>query len=202
MSETFGRVGPAAPAEPHQPARGDRFARLVILPIATAFVVVLLVFYVFFTATRVEGDSMLPSLRTEDRVLITRDYEQPARSDVIVVDVTDGNGGTARVVKRVVGTPGDVVEIRDDVAYVNGAPESGYETVRLVGFGMSLAPYRVPEGTVYVMGDNRPVSADSRMIGAVPLSAVQGRVVAIFAPIDRLSAVPSGSALTASAAGD
>jgi signal peptidase I len=174
----------------------------VIVPIAGALFIILLVFYVLFTATKVQGDSMLPNLRTEDRVLITRGYDAPARSDVVVVDAATGSGATESLVKRVVGISGDVVEVRDDIVYVNGEPEAGYEIARLPGAGMTLAPYEVPAGTVYVMGDNRPISADSRMLGALPLSAVQGRVVAIFAPVNRVGPVPSGAALTASAAGD
>ena len=83
----------------------------------------------------------------------------------------------------------DVVEIRGDVAYVNGTPEPILGQVIVPQYATSMAPVTVPAGQIYVMGDNRAQSEDSRYIGTVPLSGVVGRVVAVFAPIQRLRLV-------------
>ena len=90
--------------------------------------------------------------------------------------------------KRVIGLPGDTVEIRGDVAYVNGVPEPHRGQMVDPGHAVTTPAVTVPPGEIYVMGDNRPLSEDSRYIGTVPLSGVKGTVVAIFAPIQRASA--------------
>ena len=77
-------------------------------------------------------------------------------------------------IKRVIGLPGDVIEVKDDFVWRNGekveAPYSRYPTKWTYG------PYTVPEGTVFCMGDNRNNSHDSRMDGAYPANGVIGKV--------------------------
>jgi signal peptidase I len=89
-------------------------------------------------------------------------------------------------VKRAIGLPGDVVEIRDKVVFVNGAPlaESRvtHEDRDLYAAGRrdQLGPTRVPEGQIFALGDNRDVSNDSRYWGTVPLENVKGRPLFVY----------------------
>lgn len=165
------------------PSRGDRIARRVLLPLAIALAAVL-VLYLIFDFGRVSGPSMLPTLHDGDRVLITKRYSNPQRGDIVFTSVLE-NGQPIEIVKRVIGLPGDTVEVKNDVAYVNGVVEPARGEVVNPRFADSFAPYKVPDGYLFVMGDNRPVSNDSRYIGAVPIDGVMGKVVAIFAPITR-----------------
>lgn len=184
-------IGPTAlePGVKEPRVSGEQIAKLIILPLLALFAAIVVVFFVLFQAVRIDGPSMLPTLRDADRVLVTRGKQDIHRGDVVVLIATDGERST-ELVKRVVGIAGDSVEIRDDVAFVNGVrePDRGQQ-IDEAGYSISQVPVTVPRGQLYVMGDNRPLSDDSRYIGTVALSGVIGRVVAIFAPIQRVGAV-------------
>lgn len=182
--------GPAPDATSAADARARRFAVWVVGPLLTAFIAIVLVFYVLFGVSRVVGSSMVPNLRSEDGLLLTKGYTTPRRGDIVVLKVPGQFGGTEEVVKRVVGIPGDIVEVRAGQAWVNGKQESGYTVIADPGDPSdNFSPYKVAAGAIYIMGDNRPISYDSRYMGAQPLSAVNGRAVAIYSPVTRLQLI-------------
>lgn len=170
--------------------RGARLAAAVFIPLLVLFAAVVLVFYVLFSASVVDGESMLPTLRPADRLLVSSSYRVPERGDVVVARVIGQDGTPEEVVKRVIAVPGDRVEIKDDLAFVNGRPETQGSIVRAPGLGVNVAEQKLSPGDVYLLGDNRPVSYDSRYLGPVPISNIEGKAVFIFAPIDRLRLVP------------
>lgn len=164
--------------------RDDRYA-LLLVPLAAVMVTLLLVFFVFFHYTTVDGDSMKPTLLSQDRLLLTKGYDTPHRDDIIVFTLDEG-GQQVEVVKRVIGLPGDSVFTRGDAATVNGKPEPrGFGTL-VSDSQRTVGPLTVPKGQLFVMGDNRAVSLDSRFIGTIPISSVIGRAVAVFSPVTRL----------------
>lgn len=166
-----------------------RLARLLFVPLLLILVVVLLVFYVFYTPLKVDGPSMEPTLFTGDRLLVTRGYRAPHRGDIIDIRMSEG-GRTTKLIKRVIALPGDTVEIRADVAWVNGVREPARGQVVEPPYAVNVAPYPVPRGYLYVLGDNRAVSEDSRYFGPLPLSGAEGKAVACFSPIARLHLIP------------
>ena len=170
------------------PGAGDALARAILVPLLVLLALLLLVFYGLFQPAMVDGPSMLPTLHSADRLLVTHGYPTPRRGDIIVTIVPE-NGTGVDVVKRVIGLPGDTVEIRSDVAWVNGVAEPQRGQVVVAAYSMSAPPITVPKGRLYVMGDNRAVSEDSRYLGPVPLSGAKGRAVAIFAPVNRVRLV-------------
>jgi len=187
--EAFSTQPPVLTPEPPSASdAGDRLARKVLIPLAVFLVAVVLVFYVFFSRGRVVGPSMLPTLRNGDMVLLTKSYEKPERGDIVFTQVVE-EGTPVEVVKRIIAVPGDTIEIRADTAVVNGVeePQRGQEIDEFRGD--SVGEYQVPEGTIYVMGDNRRNSQDSRYMGPVPIAGVMGRVVAVYAPITRVRLV-------------
>lgn len=154
------------------------FPQLVILVLVIAFL------WFYYSTALVVGDSMLPTLIDEDRLLVALDYNGAVRGDVIVFTqaTTEGQGN---LVKRVIAIPGDEVEVNAGQAVVNGIPEDTHYDIFTSPADVSTASYRVPEGYVFVLGDNRPGSADSRFFGPIPLSDVKGRAVWIIWPLDR-----------------
>jgi signal peptidase I len=136
-----------------------------------------------FKAVRVDGESMAPTLRPGD-VLMVDTLEAPeARLGVYVIDVPDERKGP--LIKRLVGLPGDVMTNTFGRVFASGVevyprdgspPDSWYEArpayAHLRGSGLEL-----PADAYYFMGDNPPESRDSRHFGAIESAAVQGRVV-------------------------
>lgn len=152
---------------------------VLLLTVVLAALVAVLFFA--FRVLRVDGPSMEPFLQSDDRVLITRTYARPERGDIVAIEAPAASGG-GLIIKRVIAVPGDELEVIGDTAFVNGevsleAPDPiiGPDTRRL---GVAT----VPTDTVFVMGDNRPVSLDSRYFGFVPLEVVEGEVVAVVLP--------------------
>lgn len=129
--------------------------------------------------------SMYPTFGTGDRVLtdsVVFHWTGLHRGDVVVLDPPDSWPLDGPVIKRVVATGGQVVEIRDGVTYVDGDPVA--EPWLADGWaGPDLGPVRVPDGQVFVAGDNRAVSLDSRWFGPVPVSAVRGKVLSVPVPV-------------------
>jgi signal peptidase I len=118
---------------------------------------------------------MEPTLRSGDHVLVDKRayrHELPKRGDLVVFDGTD-----SRILKRVVAVAGDTVGIEDGVLTVNGHPVPEPAVDQRSVDGMYYGPAQVPDGTVFLLGDNRWNSIDSRAFGPVPVEKVTGRVV-------------------------
>ena len=127
------------------------------------------------TPYEVVSDSMAPTLQEGSTVLVDRlllHREAPRYQDLVLFESPDGP-----VIKRVVGLPGDSVRISDAVLHVNGTPvDEPYVDLRTLD-GVFFGPVVVGEGELFVLGDNRFDSIDSRAYGPIPVDAVQGRVI-------------------------
>lgn len=115
-----------------------------------------------------------------------------ARGDIIVFRPPEGDGDAVPLIKRVIGLPGDTVELRDGLVYVNGSPlDEGYlyrgdddQTEPTDPAYAGTASWQVPPGQLLVMGDHRQDSSDSRMFGPIPTANVVGRAVLRYWPFD------------------
>ena len=135
-----------------------------------------------------DGPSMQPNLYIGYRVMtekISYRLHPPQRGDIVVVDPPAG--GTA-LIKRVVGLPGDVVRVTRGHTWINGRLLDE-PWVAYFG-GRDYGPARVPLGHVFIMGDNRVESRDSRAIGPVSIDRVRGRAWLIYWPLDHLRLLP------------
>jgi len=180
----------------------------------TALVLAIFLQAFFIKPYMIPSPSMEPTLTEGDRVMVDRityHFRKPRRGEIIVFrfnpndpgNRTQGDNALSRsldllaevlnvthqeavpFIKRVVGVEGDIVELRGGELYVNGSPyPADYE---FVSDGSDWGPAEVPEGTVMVMGDNRPNSNDSRRWGFVPLGAILGRAIFIWWPPGRWS---------------
>lgn len=138
-------------------------------------VVVFLVFQLFVGFSSVKGDSMEPTLQSGNLVLYNRMSRHYQRGDVVSVRVPAGE----YYVKRVIAIAGDTVELEDGAVYVNGEkldePYAVGETREEQG--AVAYPYTLEENQVFVLGDNREVSMDSRAFGAVSERQIKGKLL-------------------------
>ncbi len=126
------------------------------------------------------GDIVIIDSRTDrTRNLLDRIVESP------LPNLFAGEKKEYMLVKRVIGLPGDTLESQGGYMYRNG--EKLEEPYIMEEMAESIEPVHVPEGHIYVMGDNRNRSKDSRHIGPVPLSNVQGRVVIRLFPLNLIT---------------
>lgn len=156
--------------------------------------------YFLFAPIVVDGLSMMPTLHDQDRMIVNKfsyQFGKPERFDIIVFHAPENKD----YIKRVIGLPGDSIEYRDDTLYINGeAYEEPYleEYKKRVIDGPLTEPFTleevigqetVPEGYLFVMGDNRRYSKDSRHIGAIPMEDVLGKASVIYWPLEDIRLV-------------
>lgn len=175
-------VGPSVLAPVSPMGMGARIARLLLIPLLVILFAVLILFYVLFTTLKVDGASMEPSLSDGDRLLVTHGVDTLQTGDVIVFSAVSRSRGREDLIKRVIALPGDRVSVTDGIATVNGVVESTPDPIPDPTEALKVDEFTVPDDTVFVLGDNRPVSLDSRILGPIPQGAITGEAVWIFAP--------------------
>jgi signal peptidase I len=180
---------PEAPRMP-EPVPKNRRTVWLLPPLLFVLAALVLVFFVLYSEGRVDGPSMLPTLRSQDRLLLTKGYPLARRGDIVVFTLEDDAGQKTELVKRVVALAGDTVQVVGDRVWVNGKPEEFKHPVIIGSSLLRIGPGKVPPAHVYVMGDNRPVSEDSRFIGPIPMSDIKGQAVGIFSPVNRIGRIP------------
>lgn len=131
----------------------------------------------------VASDAMAPTLRTDDQVMADvrpQTLAAPARGDIVFFE-PKGQGGKV-LVRRVVALGGDAIALRAGVAVLNGRPlTEGYIPAPAP---VDMAEARVPDGTVFVLADDRSQGPDSRQLGPVPLAALRGRALFVYGSPD------------------
>jgi signal peptidase I len=161
--------------------------REVAETVIPAIVIAVLIHVFLAQATRVYGQSMEPNLHTDMRLVVEKlsyRLHTPQRGDIVVLRVRPND---ELLIKRVIGLPGDQVEIRDGKVYVNGQPlEEPYLNQETRG---NLAPRVVPPLHVFVMGDNRRASNDSRSFGPVHLDNIIGKAWLSYWPLENIGPV-------------
>ncbi|MDB5188012.1 MAG: signal peptidase signal peptidase [Candidatus Kaiserbacteria bacterium] len=175
----------------------------------TSFVVaglVALIIRLFIAAPYiVSGPSMEPNFHDYNYLIVDRltyRFSEPQRGDVIVFNLPQMNDRA--LIKRVIGLPGDTVSLSDTepkVTIINAAHPDGvvlsepYISPSDFG-GTSNAQYTLKKDEYFVLGDNRKVSADSRMWGILPRSDIVGRVLFRLYPLDSIQTLPAMSRYT------
>lgn len=162
-----------------------------------AVLVVWLLFTFVLGLFYVPSGSMLDTIQLGDRVVgekVSYRFGAPRQGDVVTFLDPAGSGET--LIKRVIATSGQTVDLRDGTVYVDGqACDEGYTAGRAslpleehAGNlpGLISYPYVVPDGCIWVMGDNRTNSLDSRYFGAIPIASVTSRAILIYWPLDDL----------------
>lgn len=163
---------------------------------------ILIVFFIinqfFFAPVMVDGDSMEPTLTNGDYLLLNK-FSDIEQFDIVVFPPPDQE--ETQYVKRVIGLPGDTIEYREDVLYLNGEPteqsfldDSEDLDASIYASGdftllTLLGVETVPEGQYFVLGDNRLNSRDSRSFGFIDQESVLGKVSYRYWPIEEIGVV-------------
>ena len=165
-----------------------------------AFILAFIIRVFFYSLILVDGVSMMPTLHNENRMIVDKisyKFKDPERFDIIVFKATEDRN----FIKRVIGLPGDTVEYRDDVLYINGKAYDEpyldeYKSQLMEGelltynFTMEeeIGEKVVPEGKLFVLGDNRRESNDSRnpALGTIDMDDVIGKASIVYWPLNEM----------------
>lgn len=155
-----------------------------VLTIVIPVIVAMLIHNYLFTLARVDGDSMLDTFHTNNITGVSRLHyrlNEPQRGEIVTCHYDESS---RLYVKRIIGLPGETVEIHGGTVYIDGeALQEDYLTrIDDHNFG----PYFVGDDQILVMGDNRPVSLDGRQLGPIPIDYLYGRVMFVAWPISEI----------------
>lgn len=184
-----------APAtSPVDEAKSPSFLRWLaelVLMIGLAFVLAAIVRTFIVQPYMIPTTSMVPTIEIGERVLANKfiyRFQDPEAGDVVVFD--DPTGQVTTLIKRVIATEGQTVDLVDGKVVVDGTTlDEPYTHDQPSEPGPIAMPFVVPADCVWVMGDNRTNSADSRWFGAVPLSEIRGQAFVRYWPLDRFEAL-------------
>ena len=171
---------------------------MVVVVVAVGAALLIRVF--LFQQYYIDGPSMETTLEPSDRVLVNKlsyRLHDVHRGDVVVFDRVTSADQHDDLIKRVIGLPGERLEVRSCVIYINGVRlEEPYLDDELLsqpdptaqcGVHTDLMPTVVPDDMVFVMGDNRPQSFDSRDFGPIDIGKIRGRAFTVIWPLSSLS---------------
>lgn len=162
--------------------------RDLLLAILIAAVVIIFV----YQPVKVEGTSMMPSLVDQERIFVNKFVYRFGMGEIergdLVVFWFPGDREKSYI-KRVIGVPGDVVEIKRGTVLVNGQPLREDYVPPEYQDHFSIPPKRVEPDHFFVLGDRRSSSNDSRTWGLLPRSAIYGKAVFVYWPLDRIGPV-------------
>ena len=147
----------------------------------------------------IDSGSMEPTLHgckgcVDDRVLINKfiyDFSGPKHGDIVLFKSPNPKEPDKDLIKRVIGLPGDTVALREGKLYLNGKPQdepyiAENPCLSYMPKTCSFGPVKVPENHVFVMGDNRTNSKDSRFFGPIPEKSIIGKAAVSFWPPGRI----------------
>jgi len=163
-----------------------------IISIGIAIAIALLFRAYVFARANVDGPSMMSTLKDKDVIFVEKlslYSKSIKRGEIVTFD--SGNATHDTYVKRVIGVAGDNLEIKNGKVYRNGEKlnESYLDSSTFTQGGSFLGEnkkYKVPEGYIFVMGDNRKVSLDSRYLGPISLKDLNGHVILRAYPFDTI----------------
>ena len=148
----------------------------------------------------IPSGSMLPTLQIQDKILVekltpkilSKSNLSKLKNKIVVFNVPDqlieaGYESDIALIKRVIGTPGDKVEVREGNLYLNDVPQKNYISDRNINY--STGPYVVPEKSLWVMGDNRNNSMDSHIWGFLPYEKVIGKAIFRYWPLNNFGPI-------------
>lgn len=161
----------------------------ILESVAIAVILAVIIRFFLFQPFYIPSGSMEPTLKPGDRIIVNKliyRYSQPKRGDIMVFKYP--RDPARDFIKRTVGLPEETVEIKDSKVYINNKeiPQPFLEPGLKFG---SFGPVEVPEGSYFMMGDNRNNSEDSRVWGTLPRENIVGKAMFIYWPLSRIGMV-------------
>ncbi len=158
-----------------------------LIPYIIIIVVVVLIRTFIITPVIVVGDSMVPTLKEGQILLLNKinyHFNDIERYDIVVI-----KSGKSEIIKRVIGLPGETIEYRDNVLYINGHEEDTIYNFETDDFNLKSICNcdKIPEDKYLVLGDNRSVSADSRIIGLIDKKNILGNTNISIWPMKKVN---------------
>lgn len=183
--ETDGQAIPAL--EGRRRRGGGVLAWLRDLSLSVIIAIVVILF--LYQPVKVEGTSMMPALQDQERIFINKfvyrfNIEDVNRGDMVVFWYP--NDPTKSYIKRVIGTPGDRIELDRGTVILNGHALQEVYVPAEYRDQQSMEETTVPAGEYFVLGDHRSSSSDSRAWGMVPRSYIYGKAVFVYWPLDKM----------------
>ena len=148
----------------------------------------IIIFVVLFrtfilTPVRVKGPSMMPNLKEKDVLLLNKLKRTYKRGDVVVIKLS---GKKEEMIKRIIGLPGDTIEIENGVVYINTKKiKEPYKN----GMTGNVESIKLKDNEYYVLGDNRGLSMDSRLFGPVTKKEIKGKTKIRIYPFKRIGKI-------------
>jgi signal peptidase I len=164
------------------------WARDLLLALGLATVIIVFL----YQPVKVEGTSMAPLLSDQERIFINKfvyRFEPIERGDVVVFWYPLDRSKS--FIKRVVGLPGETVEIRQGRVYVDGKRLDEPYVPAQYADASAYGPVRIPPDEYFLMGDHRVSSNDSRVFGSVPSRYIYGKAVFAYWPVERFGTIPA-----------
>lgn len=158
--------------------------------IAISLVIAIFIINFIFQIVTVSGESMIPTLKNNDKLILEKvSYRitSPKKNDIVVIrypaDIRE------RIIKRVIAVAGDKVKINDNILYINGKAIDEY--YKNEDFMKDYAEAEVPQDSIFILGDNRNFSKDSRSddIGFVKLNLLEGKAVIRLYPFNKMGRI-------------
>jgi signal peptidase I len=161
----------------------------ILESVAIAVILAVIIRFFLFQPFYIPSGSMEPTLKPGDRIIVNKliyRYSQPERGDIMVFKYP--RDPARDFIKRAVGLPEETVEIKNSKVYINNKeiPQPFLEPGLQFG---SFGPVEVPEGSYFMMGDNRNNSEDSRVWGTLPRENMVGKAMFIYWPISRIGMI-------------
>ena len=155
-----------------------KFIKELVSYVVIVVVVVLFRTYIA-TPVRVDGDSMNPTLKNGQILILNKLDKKYERMEIVVFDYKG-----ERLIKRVIGLPGEEVYIKDNKIYINDEEIKDYrDDVKTADYKLNV---KIPNGYYFVLGDNRGNSADSRLIGLISEEEIKGSVLFRLVPLTKI----------------
>lgn len=171
-----------------EPISTTRWIIETLVLVVAAFILAQGIKYFLVQPYLVPSGSMLPTIEINDRVLANKLVYlvggKPARGEVVVLD--DPTGQYPQLIKRAIATEGETVDFKDGAVYIDGKKiDEPYVYGKPTQPQSVPIPFTVPAGYIWVMGDNRTNSGDSRSFGPVPVKTVRGRGFWTYWPLEQ-----------------
>lgn len=146
-----------------------------IISFSISLILFFIVFIEILSPSKVVGDSMNPTLNNGEIVIcVSPNLKHYKRGDIVRIDSVSAG---KNIIKRIIGIEGDSIEIRNNIVYVNGNALQEHYTKPNIYYKMQDMKITVPKGYIFVLGDNREVSYDSRSIGCISEAEIKGIVI-------------------------